>query len=171
MKELRIADISNMDQGNVFLEDFVERHNGKFAKVLAKPDDLHDALNIEPDRLAEAFCLRGKPYVTKDLTLKCHRKRIRLEVNDLKRGLARKYADIYEMPDGRIQVRAKGVAAHCNVFDPSQHLVTHVAITEDKHLSAVLAHIKEEQEKEPRCHQRSNLSARKTAIRRPDAAR
>ena len=58
-----------------------------------------------------------------------------------------KYVDVYEMPDGRIQVRAKGVALPCSIFDPHQQRVTHAAITENKHLTAVLAHIKEEQEK------------------------
>ena len=35
----------------------------------------------------------------------------------------------------------------CSIFDPYQQRVTHAAITENKHLSAVLAHIKKEQEK------------------------
>ena len=78
VKELRIAGISNMEDGNAFLAGFVERYNAKFAKAPAKPDNLHRALNIEPDRLAEVFCLRDKRYVTKDLTLKYDRKRIRL---------------------------------------------------------------------------------------------
>lgn len=104
-------------------------------------------MNIELDRLAEVFCLRDKRYVTKDLTLKYDRKRIRLEVNDLTRGLVGKYIDTYEFADGRIQVRAKGVLLPCTVFSPHQHRVTHAAITENKHLSAVLAHIKEEQDK------------------------
>jgi len=110
VKELRIAGISNVEDGNAFLTDFVERYNARFAKAPAKPDNLHRALNIEPDRLAEVFCLRDKRYVTKDLTLKYDRKRIRLEVNDLSRGLVGKYVDTYECADGRIQVSAKCVA-------------------------------------------------------------
>jgi len=147
VKELRIAGISNMEDGNAFLMGFVERYNAKFAKTPAKPDNLHRALNIEPDRLAEVFCLRDKRYVTKDLTLKYDRKRIRLEVNDLTRGLVGKYVDTYEFADGRIQVRAKGVLLPCTVFSPHQQRVTHAAIIENKRLSAVLTHIKEEQEK------------------------
>lgn len=148
VKELRIAGISNMEDGNAFLSGFIERYNGKFAKVPAKPDNLHRALNIEPDRLSEVFCLRDKRYVTKDLTLKYDRKRIKLEVNDLTRGLVGKYVDVYEMPDGRIQVRTKGVALPHSILNPERR-VTHAAITENKHLSAVLAHIKAEQEAQP----------------------
>ncbi len=58
-----------------------------------------------------------------------------------------KYVDVYEMPDGRLQVRRKGVALPCSIFDPHHRRVTHAAITENKHLSAVLAHIKAEQGK------------------------
>ncbi|WP_299831996.1 ISNCY family transposase [uncultured Roseobacter sp.] len=146
VKELRIAGISSMEDGNGFLEGFVERYNAKFAKAPARTDNLHRALNIEPDRLGEVFCLRDKRYVTKDLTLKYDHKRIRLEVNDLTRSLVGKYVDTFEFPDGRIQIRTKGVALPFMVFSPHQTRVTHAAITENKHLSAVLAHIKQEQE-------------------------
>lgn len=147
VKELRIAGITNMADGNTFLASFVARYNEKFAKAPAKQDNLHRPLNIPPDRLEEVFCLRDKRYVSKDLTLKYDRKRIRLEVNDLTRGLVGKYLDIYEYADGRIQVRAKGIALPCDVLDPFQQRVTHAAITEKKHLGAVLAHIRKEQEK------------------------
>ncbi|MEM6696418.1 MAG: hypothetical protein AAF626_17290 [Pseudomonadota bacterium] len=117
------------------------------ARAPAKSDNLHRVLNIELDRLAEVFCLRDKRYVTKDLTMKYDRKRIRLEVNDLTRGLVGKYVDTYEFADGRIQVRAKRVALPCSVFDPHQQRVAEAAITENKRLGAILAHIKKEQEK------------------------
>lgn len=83
-----------MEDGNALLADFMERYNSKFAKAPAKQDNLHRALNIEPDRLEEVFCLRDKRYVTKDMTLRYDRKRIRLEVNDLTRGLVGKYVDV-----------------------------------------------------------------------------
>ena len=135
------AGVSNMDDGNMFLAGFVERYNAKFAKAPAQPDNLHRALNVEPDRLAEIFCLRDKRYVTKDLTIKYDRKRIKLEVNDLSRGLVGKY-----VAEGRIQVRAKGVALLHSILNPERR-ITHAAITENKRLGAVLAFIKEEQDK------------------------
>lgn len=149
VKELRLAGISDMAAANEFLPGFIARYNAKFAKLPAKPDNLHRPLNVAPDRLAEIFCLRDKRYVTKDLMLKYDNKRIRLQVNDLTRGLGGKYADTYEFPDGRIEVRHKGLALPCTIFDPHQQRVTHAAITENKHLSAVLAHIKEQQDKAP----------------------
>lgn len=147
IKELRIAGISDMVTANAFLPGFMERFNDRFAKPAARPDNLHRALNVAPDRLAEIFCLRNKRYVSKDLTLKYDCKRIRLAVNDLTRGLVGKYAGTYEFPDGRIQVRHLGIALPCPIFDPHQQRVTHAAITDNKHLCAVLAHIKAEQDK------------------------
>ncbi|MGJ8625209.1 MAG: ISNCY family transposase [Yoonia sp.] len=148
VKELRLAGISNMDDGNLFLPEFTERFNAKFAKAPAKPNDLHRALNIEPDRLSEVFCLRDKRHVTKDLMLKYDRKRIKLEINELTRGLVGKYVDVYEYGCGRIQVRAKGVVLPHSILNPERK-ITHAAITENKRLSAVLEHIKTEQDKAP----------------------
>jgi transposase len=146
VKELRLAGISNMDEGNAFLPGFTERFNAKFAKAPAKSNDLHRALNIEPDRLSEVFCLRDQRHVTKDLMLKYDRKRIKLEVNDLTRGLVGKFVDIYEYGCGRIQVRANGVVLPHSILNPERS-INHTAITENKRLSAVLAHIKTEQDK------------------------
>ena len=122
------------------------------------------------DRLNEVFCLRDKRYVTNDLTLKYDRKRIRLEVNDLKRDLVGKFVDICEFADGRSQMRAKGVALLCAVFDPRQQRVTHAATTEIKSLGAVLAHIKVEQEKAappPKVKPDSSKNGCKKTGRRP----
>ena len=146
VKELRLAGISDIAAANAFLPGFVDRYNAKFAKPAARPDNLHRPLNVAPDRLAEIFCLRDKRHVSKDLTLKYDHKRIQLEVNELTRDLVGKYADTYEFPDGHIQVRHKGIILPCTIFDPHQQRVTHAAITENKHLGAVLAHIKKQQD-------------------------
>jgi transposase len=58
VKELRIAGISDMEDGNAFLGGFMESYNAKFAKPPAKPDNLHRLFNTEPDRLADVLCWR-----------------------------------------------------------------------------------------------------------------
>jgi len=148
VKELRLAGISDMAAGNAYLEGFVERFNLKFAKVPAKPDNLHRALNVEPDCLADVFCLRDQRYVTQDLMLKYDRKRIKLEISDLSRELVGKYVDVYAFADGRIQIRYKGVSLPHSVL-LQEHRATHAQVIENKRLSAVLAHIKQEQDEGP----------------------
>lgn len=90
VKELRLAGICDMDAGNAFLPGFMERYNAQFAKSPAKPDNLHRALNIEPDRLNEVFCLRDKRYVTKDLSLKYDRKRSAIVSSEISATTRRK---------------------------------------------------------------------------------
>ena len=51
VKALRLAGISSMEDGNAFLPGFVASYNARFAKVPARRDNLHRAMNIEPDRL------------------------------------------------------------------------------------------------------------------------
>jgi transposase len=148
VKELRLAGISDMEAGNAFLEGFKNRFNAKFAKAPAKPDNLHRALNVEPGRLAEVLCWRENRYVGKQLTFSYERKRIMLEENELSRVLVGKYVDTYAFVDGRFEVRWKGQALPYRVFDMDQR-VTHAAVTENKRLSAVLAHVKEMQENAP----------------------
>jgi len=145
VKELRLAGISDMEAGNAYLQGFTDRHNSKFAKAPAKPDNLHRALNVEPDRLADVLCWRENRYVGKQLTFSYDRKRVMLEENDITRGLVGKYVDTYAFVDGRFEVRSKGRSLPYTIFDMDQR-VTHAAITDNKRLSAVLEHIKEMQD-------------------------
>ena len=148
VKELRLAGISDMQSANAFLPVFMERYNARFAKAPRRPDDLHRALNVDPDRLADILCFRDERYVGQQLAFSYQRLRIILQENEITRGLPGKYVDSYEFADGRLEFRWKGVSLPYSVFDKDQR-VTHAAITENKHLSAVLEHIKAEQDKAP----------------------
>ena len=148
VKELRIEGISDMEAGSAYLQGFRERHNAKFTKAPARPDNLHRALNVEPHRLADVLCWRENRYVGKQLTFSYDRKRIILDENETTRGLVGKYVDTYAFVDGRFEVRSKGRSLPYKVFDMDQR-VTHAAITDHKRLSAVLEHIKEMQDAAP----------------------
>ena len=148
VKELRLVGISDMEAGNAFLTGFMKTYNAKFAKAPARSDDLHRAMNIEPDRLREVFCLQDQRYVGKQLTFSFERKRIMLKESDITRGLVGKYVETFVYPDGRFEVKWKGVSLPYSVFAKDQQRVTHAAITENKHLNAVLAYAKEIQDKE-----------------------
>jgi transposase len=146
VKELRLAGISDMDAANDFLPGFMARYNAKFAKAPRRSDNLHRAMNIEPDRLRDVFCFRDQRYVGQQLTFSYERKRIILDQNEMTRGLVGKYVDTFAFPDGRLEIRSQGISLPYTVFDQDQR-VTHAAITENKRLGAVLEHIKAEQDK------------------------
>ena len=76
VKELRLAGICNMEAGNVFLPEFVEAYNARFAAAPARSEDLHRPMNLAPDRLAEILCKREQRYVGSQLTFSFERKQI-----------------------------------------------------------------------------------------------
>ena len=67
-----------------------------------------------------------------------------LEETEPTRRLAGKYVDTYAFPDGRYEVRHKGVPLAYRVFDLDQRVASGV-VTGRKELGAVLAHIQEMQ--------------------------
>ena len=146
VKEMRLEGISSMEAGNAFLPGFMTCHNLRFAKVPARPDDLHRPLADASDRLHDVLCWRDQRYVGQQLTFSYERKRIMLEESEVTRGLVGQYVDTYAFPDGRLEVRWRGVPLPCRAFDPDQQRVTHAAITENKRLGAVLEAIKEMQD-------------------------
>jgi hypothetical protein len=60
-----------------------------------------------------------------------------------------KMVDIYDFPDGRLEVRWKGRSLRYSAFDKLQR-VSHAAIVENKRLGEVLAWIKDQQDRQPR---------------------
>jgi hypothetical protein len=91
------------------------------------------------------LCHREQRYVGSQLTLSYDRKRIALEQNSLSEGLEGKYVDVYDFPDGRLEVRIKGLLLPYRVFSKDQR-VSHTAIVENKRLGHALALIKAQQD-------------------------
>ena len=59
-----------------------------------------------------------------------------------------KMVEVYDFPDGRLEVRWKGRPLPYSAFDKLQR-VSHAAIVENKRLGEVLAWIKEKQDRQP----------------------
>ena len=56
--ELRIAGISDMAAGAVFLPGFVHHFNRRFFLPVARPEDLHRKLNVAHAQLEDVLCHR-----------------------------------------------------------------------------------------------------------------
>jgi len=169
VKELRLAGISDIEAANAFLPVFTTRFNQKFAKVPTRPDNLHRALNVAPDRLRDVLCKREQRYVGQQLSFSYERKQIILEKNGISCGLVGKYVDIHEFANGQLEVRWKACSLPYTVFDKEQR-VTHTAITENKRLGEVLSWIKAQQDEArpaPKIKTNSEQSAYKKRGRKP----
>ena len=100
------------------------------------------------DRLDDILCWREARKVSRQLVVNYHKMKFILEPNEITKKLPGKRVEILDFPDGRLQIRAKGVPLAYTVFDKLQR-VTHAAIVDNKRLGEVLAWIKQEQDKRP----------------------
>ena len=145
VKELRLAGISDMAAGNVFLPGFMEQYNEKFSVPAAKAENMHRRLNVQAPRLADILCHREQRHVGQQLTLAYDRRQIILERSELADGLAGQYVDVYDFADRPLEVRWKGHSLPYRVFSKDQR-VSHTAIVENKRLRHALATVKAQQD-------------------------
>jgi transposase len=145
VKELRLAAISSMEAGNVYLPAFVERFNERFAIVAAKPENLHRAVRLPASQLTDILCHREQRYVGAQLTFHYDRKQIILERSPASEDLAGKYVELYDYADRPLEVRWKDVVLPYRTFSKDQR-VSHTAIVENKRLGHALAIVKAHQD-------------------------
>jgi hypothetical protein len=148
VKELRLAGISTLDEANAFLPGFIAHYNGRFAKPPAHDKDLHRVIDPRQD-LDQILCWREQRTVSHQLVVNYNQMKLTLKPKGLATRLRGKTVEIYDFPDGRLEVRWKGRPLPYSVFDKLQR-VSHAAIVENKRLGEVLAWIKEQQDNQPR---------------------
>jgi transposase len=139
VKELRLAGISTIEAANAFLPAFVQTYNARFAKPPASERDLHRPIAGTND-LDDILCWREQRSVSRQLVINYNRMKFMLRPNKTSAALAGKVVDIYDFPDGRLEIRWKGLPLSYSVFDHLQR-VSHAAIIENKRLGEVLAWI------------------------------
>jgi hypothetical protein len=115
VKELRLEGISSIDAANAFMPRFINDYNTRFAKAPLEKHNAHRPLR-SVEELDSVFSWRELRMVTKDLTLHYKRKLYLLADTPDNRRLAGKYIEVFQFPDGRIEIR---VAGQCT-FDDSQ---------------------------------------------------
>ena len=149
VKELRLAGISTIDAANAFLPGFVAHYNGRFAKPPARDQRLSSCRSIPVRISIDVLCWREQRKVSHQLVVNYNRMKLTLKAEGLATRLRGKMVEIYDFPDGRLEVRWKGRPLPYSAFDKLQR-VSHAAIVENKRLGEVLAWIKEQQDRQPR---------------------
>ena len=145
VKELRLAGISDMNAGNVFLPAFMERYNERFAVPPARTQNVHRPLRTTKPRLNDILCHREQRYVGAQLTFHYDRKQIILEQTDVGKGLEGHYVELFDYWDKPFEVRWRGHVLPYRVFSKDQR-VSHTAIVENKRLGHALAVVKAQQD-------------------------
>ena len=116
VKELRLRGISTIDAANAYAPAFIAVYNARFAKPPKSTFDAHRPLRDDED-LDTILTWRELRRVTKSLTVQYDRVMYLLEDTPANRKLIHRYIDVWEYPDGRIEVRADGTALPCVPYD------------------------------------------------------
>jgi transposase-like protein len=163
VKELRLQRISTMAAANAYAPEFIADFNGRFAKPPRNDWDAHRPLRDDED-LTLIFTIRQQRKVSHVLTLQYDKTIYMLGDTKENRKLIGRYIDVYDYPDGRIELRADGTALPYTTYDRLPE-VNQGAIVENKRLGHVLQIVQQVQSE--RDNRRSQSTPSRTNLGLP----
>ncbi|CAG9257474.1 ISNCY family transposase [Paraburkholderia caribensis] len=116
VKELRLKGISTVADANAYAPCYIAAYNARFAKPPRSTFDAHRPLRDDED-LDLLLTWRELRRVTKSLTVQYDRVLYLLDDTPANRKLIHRYIDVWEYPDGRIEIRADGQTLPCRQYD------------------------------------------------------
>jgi hypothetical protein len=136
VKELRLLGISTIEAANAFMPKFIAQYNRQFAKSPRGSHDTHRPIRKDED-LDSIFAWREQRRLTQNLALHYERKMYLLIDIPAHRRLIGKYLDVYQFPDGRIEIRAAGTSLPYCEYDKLVE-IDQGQVVENKRLGHVL---------------------------------
>jgi hypothetical protein len=109
VKELRLRNIDTREAANAYAPHFIADFNGRFGKVPKSTFNAHRPLREDED-LDLILSSRVPRRVSNSLTVQYDRVIYMLADTAENRSLIHKYLDVFEYPDGRIEIRVNGAA-------------------------------------------------------------
>jgi hypothetical protein len=143
VKEMRLRNISSIEEGNNFLPDFVAIHNCKFAKIPESSENAHMTLEKSSDELDYIFAWKEDRSVTKNLTIQYDKVMYLIEDSVQNRRLRKNRVTVVDYYDGRIEIFSGDRKLEYKIFFDKVAKITQGAISDNKRLGAVLAYIQE----------------------------
>ena len=136
VKELRLRGIQTMEAANAWAPAFMAAYNARFAKPPRSTFDAHRPLRDDED-LDTILTWRVQRKVSDALTLLNDRVIWLLDDTPATRRLIGRYIDVWEYPDGRLEIRADGVVLRCVPYDKLAE-IDQGAVVEHKRLGHAL---------------------------------
>lgn len=147
VKELRLAGINTLADGNAFLPGFVADYNARFGKVPANPKDLHRPMSPR-DQLDDEFTWQVDRTLSQSLTLQYDKVLFIVEPSETAQSAIGKRVTVVDYPDGRIAIRYQGEELAYRTFDKIRK-VNQAAVVENKRLGSLLEMIMTYQDSQP----------------------
>jgi hypothetical protein len=136
VKELRLRGIQTMEAANTYALSFMATYNAHFAKPPRSVFNAHRPLRDDED-LDAILTWRVLRKVSDSLTVLNDRVIYLLEETEASRKLIGRYIDVWEYPDGRMEIRANGVALRYVQYDKLSE-IDQGAVIEHKRLGHTL---------------------------------
>ncbi|MBU4369421.1 ISNCY family transposase [Patescibacteria group bacterium] len=109
IKELRLANISTMEQANEFLKEYVPKLNAKFSVVPNRRADLHKPLNKTiRARLPQIFSIQDKRKVMNDYTIRFEKQYFQLKQEQPTTVYKKDTVTVERRLNGEIKINLKG---------------------------------------------------------------
>jgi predicted DNA-binding protein (UPF0251 family) len=143
VKELRLAGVRTLAEGNALLPAFMADYNARFAKLPTNKKDLHRPLRAGDD-LEDAFAWKEERTLSQALTLQYDKVMFILQPSEQANAAIGKRVTVVDYPDGRLAIRYNGVELAYRTFDKIRQ-VDQGAIADHKRLGPLLAMIRDEQ--------------------------
>ena len=156
IKEMRLGNISSIEEANAWLPCFIEQFNQKFGKCARNSKNLHRPLTESQSELDDIFTWQEPRKVTKSLTINYDKCVYILEANEFNQKLVGQYISFLEYPDGTVAIMYAGRKINYRIFNKLAELQQNEVI-ENKRLGAVLEHIKRQHEELEKQNKRSRL--------------
>ena len=156
IKEMRLENISSIEEANTWLPCFIEQFNQKFGKCARNSKNLHRPLTESKAELDDIFTWQEPRKVTKSLTITYDKCVYILEANEFNQKLVGQYISFLEYPDGTVAIMHEGRKINYRIFNKLAELQQN-EVVENKRLGAVLEHIKRQHEELEKQNKRSRL--------------
>ncbi|MET1535408.1 helix-turn-helix domain-containing protein, partial [Burkholderia sola] len=136
VKEMRLRGINTVAAANAYAPSFTAAYNARFAKPPKSDFNAHRPLRAD-ENLDLVLTWREPRKVTKSLTVQYDRVMYLLDDTPENRKLIDRTIEVWEYPDGRIELRTEGRVLPCRQYDRLAE-IDQAAVVEHKRLSHVL---------------------------------
>ncbi len=119
IKEMRLEGINTIEDGNAFLSGFLEKHNKRFRKEAASPENAHRPMRGQDD-LQRIFARKEARKVSKDLTFQ-HRGVLYLLETKTPNRLRQASVDIFWRENEPIRVEYNGTELEYKIWEERRY--------------------------------------------------
>ncbi len=116
IKEMRLSNISSMDEAQAFLPDFMDKYNNRFSVPPRDAAPAHRPWTRTADELDAALARREERTLSKALTFSCGGKKYCVKVTGPGTALRGAKVTLYHYADGRMRVHYKDRVLACTAY-------------------------------------------------------